>query len=132
MHPSGVMYYFSSKMVSNTIRDRILQCLTTAQKTYTGTDIKRYSHDRLHNLNNWIDVARRRLQEDTWFLVVEPLAKHDGDYYEYYCANTEQHIVAWFDAFDASLLFQECASAREWNHKRRFQCPINARYDSNA
>ncbi|KAG2738047.1 hypothetical protein P692DRAFT_20851728 [Suillus brevipes Sb2] len=101
VHPSGVMYYFSSKM-----------------KTYTGTDIKRYSHDRLHNLNNWIDVARRRLQEDTWFLVVEPLAKHDGDYYEYYCANTEQHIVAWFDAFDASLLFQECASAREWNHKR--------------
>ncbi|KAG1771578.1 hypothetical protein EV702DRAFT_1201893 [Suillus placidus] len=95
------MYYFARKT-----------------KTYTGTDIKRYSHDRLHNLNNWIDAARRRLQEDTWFLVVEPLAKLDGDYYEYYCANTEQHIVAWFDAFDASLLFQECAFAREWNHKR--------------
>ncbi|KAG1776562.1 hypothetical protein EV702DRAFT_1046155 [Suillus placidus] len=100
------MYYFSRKM-----------CHTTAQKTYTGTDIQRYSHDRLHNLNNWIDVARKRLQEDTWFLVIEPLAKQDSNYYEYYCANTEQHVVAWFDAFDASLLFQECAFAREWNHK---------------
>ncbi|KAG1744733.1 WD40-repeat-containing domain protein [Suillus lakei] len=67
VHPSGVLYYFSRKT-----------------KTYTGTDIKRYSHDRLHSLNNWTDAAHRRLQEDMWFLVIEPLAKQDGDYYEYY------------------------------------------------
>ncbi|KAG1827840.1 hypothetical protein DFJ58DRAFT_849329 [Suillus subalutaceus] len=95
VHPSGVMYYFSWKT-----------------KTYTGTDIKRCSRDRLHNLNNWIHAARRRLQEDTWFLVVEPVAKQDGDHYEYYCADTKQHVVAWFDVFDASLLFQECGLAR--------------------
>jgi hypothetical protein len=102
--------------------------LMIAQKTYTGTDIKRYSHDRLHNLNNWICAARRRLQEDTWFLVVEPVAKQDGDHYEYYCADTKQRVVVWFDAFDASLLFQECAFAREWNHKRKLQYPTNTRY----
>ncbi|KAG1807734.1 hypothetical protein EV424DRAFT_1350562 [Suillus variegatus] len=94
VHPSGVMYYFTWKT-----------------KTYTGTDIKRYSRDRLHNLNNWIHAARRRLQEDAWFLVVEPIAKQDGDHYEYYCVDTRQHVIAWFDAFDASLLFQECVFA---------------------
>ncbi|KAG2102823.1 uncharacterized protein F5147DRAFT_776178 [Suillus discolor] len=101
VHPSGVMYYFSDKT-----------------KTYTGTDIKRYPHDRLRSLDNWIDAACRRLQEDTWLLVVEPVSKQDGDYYEYYCADTKQHVIAWFNAFDASLLFQECTFAREWNHKR--------------
>ncbi|KAG1868934.1 hypothetical protein DFJ58DRAFT_837773 [Suillus subalutaceus] len=58
------------------------------------------------------DIAHRRLQEDTWFLVIEPVAKQDRDHYEYYCADTKQHVIAWFDVFDASLLFQECGLAR--------------------
>ncbi|KAG2053745.1 hypothetical protein BDR06DRAFT_972042 [Suillus hirtellus] len=78
----------------------IMYYFTWKTKTYTGTDIKRI------------------LQEDAWFLVVEPIAKQDGDHYEYYCVDTSQHIIAWFYAFDASLLFQECAFARKWNHKR--------------
>ncbi|KAG1897558.1 uncharacterized protein F5891DRAFT_1191756 [Suillus fuscotomentosus] len=67
---------------------------------------------------NWIGAARRRLQEDMWYMVVEPVRKEDGDYYEYYCVVPDARIIAWFEDFDANLLFQECAFAREWNHKR--------------
>ncbi|KAG2359290.1 hypothetical protein BDR07DRAFT_1378791 [Suillus spraguei] len=38
---------------------------------------------------------------------------------------TKQHVIAWFHAFDASLLFQECAFAREWNHEREFRRPAD-------
>ncbi|KAG2359276.1 hypothetical protein BDR07DRAFT_1378777 [Suillus spraguei] len=109
VHPAGITYYFARKT-----------------KTYTAANIKEYSHLRLRDLNNWIDAARRTLQEDTWFLVVEPIARQDGDRYEYYCADIKQHVIAWFHAFDAHLLFQECAFAREWNHKRKFQSPANS------
>jgi hypothetical protein len=125
VHPAGITYYFARKTVSH-----IWLCphhpLTMAQKTYTAANIKEYSHLRLRDLNNWIDAARRTLQEDTWFLVVEPIARQDGDRYEYYCADIKQHVIAWFHAFDAHLLFQECAFAREWNHKRKFQSPANS------
>ncbi|KAG2106901.1 hypothetical protein BD769DRAFT_1393073 [Suillus cothurnatus] len=89
----------------------VMYYFTWKTKTYTRTDIK------------------RRLQEDAWFLVVEPIAKQDGDHYEYYCVDTSQHVVAWFDAFDASLLFQECAFAREWNHK--YSNPAESHLSSN-
>ncbi|KAG1837965.1 hypothetical protein DFJ58DRAFT_846249 [Suillus subalutaceus] len=61
-----------------------------------------------------------------WFLVIEPVAKQDGDHYEYYCADTKQHVIAWFDVFDASLLFQECGltrlelEAQFWKHVNFF------------
>lgn len=61
-----------------------------------------------------------------WYMVVEPVRKEDGDYYEYYCVVPDARIIAWFEDFDANLLFQECASAREWNHKHRFHFLINA------
>ncbi|KAG1844367.1 hypothetical protein F4604DRAFT_1979241 [Suillus subluteus] len=75
------------------------------------------SSNRLKNLQNWIGAARRRLQEDAWYMVVEPVATEDGDYYEYYCVVPDAHIITWFEEFNADLLFQECAFAREWNHK---------------
>ncbi|KAG2742718.1 hypothetical protein P692DRAFT_20747841 [Suillus brevipes Sb2] len=101
VHPSGVLYYFD-----------------VATKTYTGSDVKKYTPDRLNNLQNWIGAARRRLQEDTWYMVVEPVITEDGDFYEYYCVVPHARIIAWFEEFSADLLFQECAFAREWNHKR--------------
>ncbi|KAG2739285.1 hypothetical protein P692DRAFT_20851542 [Suillus brevipes Sb2] len=101
VHPSGVMYYFEA-----------------STKTYTGFDIQRCSDDQLLGLQNWIDAARRKLQEDAWFLVVEPITKQNGYYYEYYCAVPDKRVITWFEVFNADLLFQECACAREWNHKR--------------
>ncbi|KIK32220.1 hypothetical protein CY34DRAFT_19199 [Suillus luteus UH-Slu-Lm8-n1] len=101
VHPSGVLYYFDA-----------------STKTYTGSNIKKYTSNQLDNLQNWIGAARRRLQEDAWYMVVEPVATEDGDYYEYYCVVPDAHIITWFEDFNADLLFQECAFAREWNHKR--------------
>ncbi|KAG1725139.1 hypothetical protein EDD22DRAFT_853724 [Suillus occidentalis] len=68
---------------------------------------------------NWIGAARRRLQEDAWYMVVEPVITEDGDFYEYYCVVPDARIITWFEEFNADLLFQECAFAREWNHKRK-------------
>jgi hypothetical protein len=96
------------------------------QKTYTGFDIQRCSDDQLLGLQNWIDAACRKLQEDAWFLVVEPITKQNGYYYEYYCAVPDKRVITWFEVFNADLLFQECACAREWNHKRTFHFLINA------
>jgi hypothetical protein len=101
VHPSGVLYYFDA-----------------STKTYTGSDIKKYTSNRLKDLQNWIGAARRRLQEDAWYMVVEPVTTEDGDYYEYYCVVPDAHIITWFEEFNADLLFQECTFAREWNHKR--------------
>jgi hypothetical protein len=129
VHPSGVLYYFdASTVIKYPLEFRSVACLTARQKTYTGSDIKKYTSDRLNNLQDWIGAARRRLQEDAWYMVVEPVATEDGDYYEYYCAVPDARIITWFEDFNADLLFQECAFAREWNHKRRFYYPINTFY----
>ncbi|KAG1784510.1 uncharacterized protein HD556DRAFT_1445409 [Suillus plorans] len=102
VHPSGVLYYFDVSM-----------------KTYTGSDVKKYTPNQLNNLQNWIRAARRRLQEETWYMVVKPVTREDRDYYEYYCVVPDARIIAWFEDFNADLLFQECAFAREWNHKSK-------------
>ncbi|KAG1799237.1 uncharacterized protein HD556DRAFT_1305483 [Suillus plorans] len=108
VHPSGVLYYFDVSM-----------------KTYTGSDVKKYTPNQLNNLQNWIRAARRRLQEETWYMVVKPVTREDRDYYEYYCVVPDARIIAWFEDFNADLLFQECAFAREWNHKSKFYSPMN-------
>jgi hypothetical protein len=80
----------------------------------------------LKDLQNWIGAARRQLQEDAWYMVVEPVTTEDGDYYEYYCIVPDAHIITWFEEFNANLLFQECTFAIEWNHKRGFYSLMNA------
>lgn len=99
--------------------------LTMRQKTYTGSDVKKYTPNQLNNLQNWIRAARRRLQEETWYMVVKPVTREYRDYYEYYCVVPDARIIAWFEDFNADLLFQECAFAREWNHKSKFYSPMN-------
>ncbi|KAG2108249.1 uncharacterized protein F5147DRAFT_652968 [Suillus discolor] len=108
VHPSGVLYYFNVSM-----------------KTYTGSDAKKYTPNQLNNLQNWIRAAHRRLQEETWYMVIKPVTREDRDYYEYYCVVLDAHTIAWFEDFNADLLFQECTFAREWNHKSKFYSPMN-------
>ncbi|KAG2045941.1 hypothetical protein BDR06DRAFT_977846 [Suillus hirtellus] len=97
IHPSGVMCYFEA-----------------STKTYTGFDIQRCLDDQLLGLKNWMDAARRKLQEDAWFLVIEPITRQNEYYYEYYCAVLDKRVITW------SAHVQESGTTNDWSLKHNF------------
>ncbi|KAG1882290.1 uncharacterized protein F5891DRAFT_1204081 [Suillus fuscotomentosus] len=100
-HPSGAIYHYNAKM-----------------ETYAEINMTEFSDAQLQRLESWIKASRSKLNGRKWLLVVEPLRMRGIDIYTYYYVVPERRIIAWLEQVDGYILFQECMTARHWNHKR--------------
>lgn len=87
------------------------------QETYVEINIREFSDAQLQRLESWIKASRSKLNGKKWLLVVEPLQMRGIDIYTYYYMVPERRIIAWLEPVDGYILFQECTTARHWNHK---------------
>ncbi|KAG2136449.1 hypothetical protein DEU56DRAFT_913025 [Suillus clintonianus] len=101
IHPSGATYHYNART-----------------KTYTEMNIKACSDQQLQRLESWINASRAKLDGKQWLLVVDPISVGGTEIYPYYYVIPENRIIAWIEPLDGYLLFQECETAWNWNHKR--------------
>ncbi|KAG1762852.1 hypothetical protein EDD22DRAFT_846818 [Suillus occidentalis] len=101
VHPSGAVYNHNPR-----------------RKTYAEMNMRTCSDKQLMRLEAWIDASRKKLNNEEWLLVVEPMLVRGNEIFPYYYVVPEKRIITWLEPVDGYLLFQECKTAWHWNHKR--------------
>ncbi|KAG1880676.1 hypothetical protein C8R48DRAFT_668090 [Suillus tomentosus] len=100
-HPSGATYHYNAKM-----------------NTFAEMNMRSCSDEELQRLGRWIQASRLKIDDEQWLMVVEPILMRGEEVYTYYCVVPKNRIITWLQTVNAYLLFQECATASHWNHKR--------------
>ncbi|KAG1849414.1 hypothetical protein F4604DRAFT_1934968 [Suillus subluteus] len=100
-HPSGATYHYNAKM-----------------NAFTEMNMRSCSDEELQRLERWIHASRLKINDNQWLLVVEPILVRGEEVYTYYCVVPKNRTITWLQTVDTYLLFQECATASHWNHKR--------------
>ncbi|KAG1892960.1 uncharacterized protein F5891DRAFT_986284 [Suillus fuscotomentosus] len=101
VHLSGAVYNYNARW-----------------KTYAEMNMRTYSDDQLMRLEAWIDASRKKLNNEEWFLVVEPMLVRGNEIFPYYYVVPEKRIITWLEPVGGYLHFQECKTAWHWTHKR--------------
>ncbi|KAG1837999.1 hypothetical protein F4604DRAFT_1941882 [Suillus subluteus] len=100
-HPLGATYHYNAKM-----------------NAFTEMNMRSCSDEELQRLERWIHASRLKINDDQWLLVVELILVRGEEVYTYYCVVPKNRTITWLQTVDAYLLFQECATASHWNHKK--------------
>ncbi|KAG2741673.1 hypothetical protein P692DRAFT_20750265, partial [Suillus brevipes Sb2] len=101
VHPSGATYNYNKKT-----------------RTYAEMNLRTCSDEQLQKLESWINALRTKIPGHEWLLVVEPMSAEGIEIYPYYCVVPQNHTITWIESVNCYLLFQECTTVWDWNHKR--------------